>query len=105
MPLSGSPATGPAGADYEARRRAPPARITRRTPSLDRVELLCDFVQLARQRVDTLDLVRGRSSLPVVQGAVDRVEVLADALLARDGTALFRGDDLALDGVELLRRR
>src|SRR5207245_4670694 len=66
----------------------------------ERLELLRHVVQLAPQGLDALELVLGRLSLPPGQRAVQDLGVLADPLLAGDGSAFLGGHDLLLHLVQ-----
>src|ERR1044071_9026472 len=56
----------------------------------DQVDRGRHVAELAAQRVDRVELVLRRPPLPAVERPVQRVEVLADLLLAGDRAALLR---------------
>src|ERR1051325_7226432 len=71
----------------------------------DRRQRLVDVAELAAQRLDRVDLVLRRPALPAVERAVQRVQVLADALLAGDRAALGGRDDQLARRLELVAER
>src|SRR5450432_1914830 len=78
----------------------PPTTCARERAQVERLEFLADVVELPPERLDPFDLIGGGLSLPGEQSSVRRVEVLADALLARDRSPLLRRHDLLFDRIE-----
>src|SRR6266404_4472406 len=79
------------------RRQAPLAKDRVHRLDLRRgqlVEFALDVVQLAAKSADAGLLIFGGLALVPQQRSIELVRVLADALLAGDGPAFFRGDDL-----------